>query len=94
MKVLKPGKPWSKECACTGQGNGGGGCKATLEVEMGDLFRTHSSHYDGSSESYLTFKCPECGILTDVTEIPTAIDNMIGMRTKPLNTGMYHGPDE
>lgn len=31
---------WSKECECTGQGNGGNGCGAILVVEWSDLFLT------------------------------------------------------
>lgn len=69
MKVLKKGtgqKGWSTEVTCTGGGNGGGGCGAELLVEEGDLFRTHSSHYDGSNEIYTTFECVECGVWTDL----------------------------
>lgn len=69
MKVLEKGsgaKGWSKKVTCTGNGNGGGGCKAKLLVEKNDLFLTYSSHYDGSNETYTTFKCPECGCLTDI----------------------------
>ncbi|HTK05295.1 MAG TPA: hypothetical protein VL500_06925 [Candidatus Eisenbacteria bacterium] len=45
MKVIKKGsgaKGWSKRFKCTGSGNGGGGCGATLLVEHGDLLRTGS----------------------------------------------------
>lgn len=69
MKVLKPGdgrKEWSVEATCTGSGNGGGGCGAVLLVGESDLFKTSSHHYDGSSEYYATFKCPCCGVKTDV----------------------------
>jgi hypothetical protein len=71
MKVLEKGRPqkgWSKEKKCTGSGNGGGGCGAKLLVEEGDLFQTASSHYDGSNETYVTFKCAACGVLTDLTD--------------------------
>jgi hypothetical protein len=73
MKVLKKGRPqkgWAKECSCSGNGNGGGGCGAKLLVDESDLFRTGSHSYDGSSEYYVTFKCPECGVLTDITGYP------------------------
>jgi hypothetical protein len=69
MKVLKKGngaKSWSKKMRCTGNGNGGGGCGALLLVEAGDLYRTGSHHYDGSSEYYVTFYCPECKVMTDI----------------------------
>lgn len=69
MKVLKKGraqKGWSKEYACSGAGNGGGGCGAKLLVSEHDLYYTHSHHYDGSSESYVTFSCCDCSVETDV----------------------------
>ncbi len=70
MKVLKKGRPqagWSKEFKCSGSGNGGGGCGAKLLVSEFDLYYTHSHHYDGSSESYVTFCCSECSVETDVS---------------------------
>ena len=76
MKVLKPGRPqkgWSVEKKCTGGGNGGGGCGATLLVEEDDLFGTESHHYDGSSEYYTTFRCMACGVLTDITGVPSSV---------------------
>lgn len=69
MKVLKRGRPqkgWSKKCKCTGDGNGAGGCGAQLLVEQADVFTTSSSHYDGSNESYYTFRCGACGVETDL----------------------------
>ena len=69
MKVIKKGreqKGWAKTFTCTGSGNNGGGCRAKLLVEHGDLFITGSHHYDGSSDYYTTFKCPECGVMTDI----------------------------
>ncbi len=82
MKTLKKGrkqKGWTKECKCTGKGNGDGGCGATLLVEKGDLFRTES-HARDETESYTTFWCKECGVLTDIVtpfreaELPYAGD--------------------
>lgn len=69
MKLIKPGreqKGWAGEYTCTGAGNGNGGCGATLLVEEGDLYFTHSSHYDGSNETYVTFKCMQCSVQTDI----------------------------
>lgn len=68
MKVLKKGRPqkgWSIEAKCTGSGNKGGGCGALLLVEQGDLFRTSSSSM-GEVDHYVTFKCSDCGVLTDL----------------------------
>lgn len=71
MKTLKKGrtqKGWAKEFDCTGKGNKDGGCGARLLVEQADVFETKSHHYDGSTDCYATFKCPECGVLTDIPE--------------------------
>lgn len=73
MKVLKKGsgqKAWSVKKTCTGAGNHDGGCGSQLLVSQGDLFSTSRHFYDGSSEYYITFKCPECGVLTDIKEHP------------------------
>jgi len=43
MRTIQPGKDqvqWSKECPCTGAGNGGNGCGALLEVGWDDLYLT------------------------------------------------------
>ena len=71
MKIVKLGrkqKGWAKEFECTGKGNGDGGCGAILLVEEADLFATSSSHYDGSTDYYTTFKCISCGVLTDIPD--------------------------
>ncbi len=68
MKVIKEGRPqkgWAKEFECTGNGNGNGGCGATLLIEQADVFRTTSSARDEITY-YNTFKCCECGVLTDI----------------------------
>ena len=68
MQVLEKGRPqkgWAVETICTGKGNGDGGCGAKLLVEEGDVFKTHSSARDESTY-YITFKCPECGVKTDL----------------------------
>ena len=75
MKVIEKGRPqkgWAGEFKCTGKGNGMGGCGAKLLVEEGDLYHTHSSHYDGSNETYTTFRCPECSVQTDV-QVPSSV---------------------
>lgn len=71
MKILKKGREqrgWSKECKCTGKGNGGGGCGALLLVSEYDIYETRSSHYDGSTDYYKTFSCPQCGVETDIDD--------------------------
>jgi len=74
MKVIKKGrkqKGWAKECSCTGSGNGDGGCGAILFVEAGDLYKTYHHCYRGSTPYvYITFKCPECGVETDIKGVP------------------------
>lgn len=73
MKVIKKGreqKGRAKEYECTGAGNRNGGCGAILLVEEGDLFQTSNSDYGGDTEHYVTFRCPECGSLTDPIDTP------------------------
>lgn len=68
MQVLKKGrkqKGWAKEFECTG--NGSGGCGARLLVEQKDMFVTQS-HARDETTNYNTFKCCECGVLTDIKE--------------------------
>ncbi len=68
MKILKPGrepKAWSAEVICTGAGNRGGGCFATLLIEQDDIFRTESTARDETTV-YATFKCGACGCWTDI----------------------------
>lgn len=72
MKILKPGRPqngWSKECICTGAGNGMGGCGAVLLVEQTDLYKTYR-HCREETDTFITFKCSACGVETDITGVP------------------------
>jgi hypothetical protein len=69
MKILEKGtiKPsWSELVICTGRGNGGCGCGSNLEAHLEDVYRTWSSSYDGSSDSYYTIMCPVCRVETDI----------------------------
>lgn len=69
MKLIKPGrlqKGWAKEFHCTGKGNNGGGCDAVLLVERDDLFQTHASYMGRDQDYFVTFRCCECGVLTDI----------------------------
>lgn len=71
MKVIKKGreqKGWAKEFTCTGGGNDGGGCGAVLLVEQADVFKTYRNSYDGSSDTFATFECCSCRVLTDINE--------------------------
>ena len=76
MKVLEKGNPngWEIERVCTGKGNGDGGCEAKLLVAEADIYLTKSSCM-GEIDYYFTFKCPECGVETDIpeSEIPSRI---------------------
>lgn len=85
MKVIKSGKPWSERIKCTGHGNGGGGCKALLEVEASDLYLTHRSYYDGGHETFITFTCPECKFETDIDGIPLKIGESLKDKPKEQN---------
>jgi len=70
MKVLKKGrkqKGWSTEATCTGTGNGNGGCGARLLVEQADLFKTYRNCLH-ETDTFITFKCSACGVLTDLKE--------------------------
>ena len=75
MRVIIKGRQqtgWAKECACTGSGNGEGGCGAALLVEEGDLYET-TSHARDETTRYVTFKCSECGVQTDVKDVPRSV---------------------
>lgn len=68
MEVIKKGKPWSKKVKCTGAGNGECGCGASLRVEKDDLFHTWRGYIDYSEDWFITFRCSECGVLTDIPD--------------------------
>lgn len=68
MKIIQPGRTqegWAKQYTCTGKGNKGGGCGAVLLIEYGDLRRTMMS-FCGERDYFPTFRCPSCGVLTDI----------------------------
>jgi len=69
MKVIKKGEPtqiWSKKFKCTGFGNNRKGCGAILLVDEKDLFKTTRCLMDGSTITYVSFKCCQCKALTDI----------------------------
>lgn len=89
MQVLKKGtgqQGWARKEICTGSGNGGQGCGAELLVEEGDIYRTSSSSYDGSSEHYKTFTCSECGVETDMKNVPYSVGDRARPARKPKGT--------
>ena len=73
---MEKGNPngWEIEQQCTGKGNGDGGCGAKLLVAEADIYLTEANHM-GETDYYFTFRCPECGVETDIPEkeIPTRI---------------------
>lgn len=80
MKILKPGREqhgWTTEAYCTGEGNGGGGCGALLQVDESDLYRTSSGHYDGATDYFVTFTCPSCRVETDLERVPSTIEHRL-----------------
>jgi len=86
MRVIERGRDqtgWAAEYVCTGAGNGEGGCSAKLLVEQGDLFQTTSGHYDGSTDYYVTFRCPQCRVLTDVMDSPFNAPSLPRERREP-----------
>lgn len=92
MKVLKHGKQdggWSKECHCTGAGNGNTGCGAKLLVELNDVFRTES-HARDETTTYITFRCPECGTMTDLADNETRRSGVPQGVWDKAKTGVHH----
>lgn len=85
MKVIKKGrkqKGWAKELECTGAGNEGGGCRATLLVEQGDLFQTNSFSMGEENGPFATFTCIACGVDTDVSSFPNHLIRELPMKTR------------
>lgn len=75
MKVLEKGtgqKGWAREEFCTGFGNGNGGCGAKLLIEQADLYKTQS-HVRDETDTFITFRCVECKVETDIKNIPSNI---------------------
>lgn len=76
MKVLKRGrdqKGWAIEAACTGEGYGNGGCGAKLLVEEEDLHWHEYGDGEGGMTNCIAFKCVECGVWTEIKDVPTPI---------------------
>lgn len=68
MKVLEVGSGWSINQRCTGKGNGNGGCNSLLQVEKNDIYLTSRIDMLGDTDYFYTFRCPVCGIETDLKE--------------------------
>jgi len=86
VNVLKKGSVETAlaEVNCTGSGNDRSGCGALLQIDSCDVYITESHHHDGSSESYLTFMCPDCGTETDI-DSKFARKNKLKAEGKQLN---------
>lgn len=77
VKTIKKGrkqKGWAKKHKCTGDGNDEAGCGAKLLIEQDDLFETSQSCMGKEIDYFVTFKCQECGQLTDIDNAPSNID--------------------
>lgn len=85
MKVIEQGRKqqgWASEHTCTGTGNGGGGCMTKLLVEEADVYLT-ARHCRDETDYFTTFRCCECGVETDITDVPGAIrQRLIGQGLK------------
>lgn len=68
MKLLEKGPGWSTIQYCTGKGNGNGGCMSKFLVEKEDIYLTSHTDLTGKTDYYYTFKCPICGVQTDIPE--------------------------
>jgi hypothetical protein len=92
MKVIEPGNtnPVIGQFRCSGNGNGGDGCKALLEVEKDDLrCYTGSSSPYGSPEA-VCFRCPTCGEITDLARSywPSKSDTKLEKFTMKWKNGL------
>jgi DNA-directed RNA polymerase subunit RPC12/RpoP len=84
MHVIEKGRPqkgWAKEVICTGKGNGDGGCNAKLLVEEADVYITCSSARDEDTY-YTTIRCPECGVETDIKDVPGKVESKAPDKSK------------
>ena len=52
---------WSAKLACTGTGNEGTGCGATVAIEQGDVFNSRTY-----ARPIATVECPRCEAWTDL----------------------------
>jgi len=84
VKVIEKGREqrgWAKECRCTGEGNGGGGCGARLLVDEEDLtaYRQTDMLWDAYGHC-VTFKCPECWVETDLLVSRGSVSEVVWKR--------------
>ena len=84
MKILERKDAWFIEQICTGRGNGGGGCTSRLAVEKEDIYVTANSDWLGDVDYFYTFKCPVCGVETDIkaADVPSSIQRELLERYK------------
>ena len=77
MKILEPAADaatWSMTCECTGKGNSGRGCGATLLISADDVYTTFQTGRL-STKTYKTIRCCHCGAETDLENVPESIGN-------------------
>lgn len=91
MKVIKKGrsqKGWAKQINCTGKGNGKGGCGAVLLIEESDLFQTSHTDMKGETDLFVTFRCSECKVLTDISTYPKDASSLPRERPSNVREGL------
>lgn len=86
MKILERGPGWSITQLCTGKGNGDGGCQAKLLVEKEDVYLTSHTDLAGDTDYFYTFRCPICGIETDIPEKDVPVSIKRGLLDSKRNT--------
>lgn len=53
--------PWTADVYCTGNGNGGGGCRRLIRIGHDDLFNSNTI-----VRPFVSFACPACAVWTDL----------------------------
>ena len=99
MEVIKKGPEWSMDVECTGYGNGNDGCGALLRVTLDDVFK-NQVHAGNETNTYLTIRCCECSVMTDLArnhipsdDIPIRIWNNAATGVRHKDGGLCH-PNE
>lgn len=61
MAEIVDGGDWTLDILCTGEGNGGGGCRKLVRIGFTDLFNSNTI-----TRPFVTFACPACDAWTDL----------------------------